>query len=87
MVRESTVVATLDRIERDNRGNDLAVLVFDGGEQLTLPVARLPEGSREGSVLSVTFQLDIDESRRRGDQVRDLQSRLFQDTRDPDEGT
>lgn len=84
---ESTLTATLDRIERDEDGNDLGVLILDGGEQLTLPVARLPEGSREGSVLTIAFQLDVDETQRRRERVRDLQSRLFRDARDPDERT
>jgi len=53
------------------------VLVFDDGQQLVVPLERLPDGTRDGSVLRVRFRLDRDTERERRDEVRDLQRRLF----------
>ena len=77
MTEPRTLSTTLDRIEQDEYGRALAVLVFDDGEQLDLPLERLPSGAREGSVLTISFQLDPDESQRRRAAVRNLQARLF----------
>ncbi|MDI3339384.1 MAG: DUF3006 domain-containing protein [Sphaerobacter sp.] len=71
------LIATVDEIEEGAAGEALAVLVFDDGQQLVVPLERLPDGTREGSVLRVTFRLDRDTERQRRAEVRDLQRRLF----------
>jgi hypothetical protein len=55
----------------------IAVLVFDDGQQLNVPLARLPDGVREGSVLRITFTPDHDIEAERRAEIRRLQQRLF----------
>lgn len=53
----------VDRIEEG-----IAVLIGDNGERLELPLERLPEGAREGSLLRQTengFERDPAEEERR----------------------
>ncbi|MBX5443851.1 DUF3006 domain-containing protein [Sphaerobacter sp.] len=75
--RQDDLIATVDEIEEGESGERLAVLVFDDGQQLVVPLERLPDGTRDGSVLRVRFRLDRDTERERRDEVRDLQRRLF----------
>lgn len=71
------ITATLDRIEQNQDGSESGVLVFDDGQQLTVPLERLPDGCREGAVLQVTWRVDEDATEQRRSRIRDLQSRLF----------
>lgn len=77
MSEPGPLIATIDRIEEGASGEKLAVLVFDDGAQLVLPLERLPHGSADGSVLQVHLQLDPELERQRRNAVRDLQRRLF----------
>jgi hypothetical protein len=74
---ERALIATVDRIELDERGEPLAVLVLDDGQQLVLPLGRLPEGTRKGSVLRLRFEPDPATERERRERIRCLQRRLF----------
>ena len=74
---EGTLYATIDRFETDEAGNHFAVLAFDDGQQLILPVSRLPEGCQDGTVLMVNLTPDHAETERRLQQVKQVQSRLF----------
>lgn len=69
--------ATIDRIERNEQGEPLAVLVFDDGQQLILPLETLPANSKPGDVLDLRFQPDHEEASRRADEIRRLQQQLF----------
>ena len=69
--------ATIDRFEQDAQGNELAVLVFDDGQQLILPVSRLPDGCQNGTVLTVDLTPDPAETERRLERVKQVQSRVF----------
>lgn len=71
------LIATVDEIEENEAGERLAVLVFDDGQQLVVPLDRLPDGTRDGSVLRLRFRLDRRAERRLRDEIRDLQRRLF----------
>lgn len=77
MSAASPIVATVDRIEEGAAGERLAVLVFDDGQQLVVPIERLPDGTRAGSVLRLVFAQDPDEQARRREEIRRLQRRLF----------
>lgn len=69
--------ATIDRIERDQKGRRHAVLVFDDGQQLVLPLDALPPEVRAGQVLRLSFQTDVEETARRAEEIRRLQQDLF----------
>ncbi len=69
--------ATVDRLERDEQGRVLAVLVFDDGQQLVLPAELLPAGARPQRVVDVSFRVDREETARRVDEVDRLQRELF----------
>lgn len=68
---------TIDRIDHDQQGNQLAVLILDDGQQLILPLERLPDGVSEGMVLSADLTVDDGETERRRSAVKRVQSRLF----------
>ncbi len=53
------LTATLDSFE-----GDIAVLIFDDGQRLTVPKQNLP-GFSEGDVISVSFLNDIDSQAQR----------------------
>ncbi len=71
--------ATVDRVVRDQEGVERAVLVFDDGQQLVLPLEMLPPGVRPQQVLSVDFHVDAGETSRRAGRVERLQRELFGD--------
>jgi hypothetical protein len=71
------ILATLDHVETDTNGRALGILVFDDGQQLILPLERLPSGCREGTVLALRFETDESETLDRRETIRDIQSRLF----------
>lgn len=68
---------TVDEIGQDAESNLLATLVTDTGEQVTVPLQLLPEGTRVGDVLQAGFTLDPDERERRRTHISELQRRLF----------
>jgi hypothetical protein len=68
---------TVDDVGLDQDHNSLATLVSDTGQQVTIPLALLPEGTRVGDVLSVGFTLDPEERELRRKKIADLQRRLF----------
>lgn len=70
--------ATVDRIEEDDAGNELATLVFDDGQELIVRREALPAGARESSVLRVNFELDSEAEAERRAAIRKLQRKLFQ---------
>ncbi len=77
MQRRPRLWATVDRIELDRQGRGRAVLVFDDGQQLVLPVEQLPAGARPGQVLTVRMEVDAQETARRASQIERLQRELF----------
>lgn len=68
---------TVDDIGLDQDNNSLATLVSDTGQQVTVPLELLPEGTRVGDVLAVGFTPDPDERELRRKKISDLQRRLF----------
>jgi hypothetical protein len=76
-VEPTELTVTLDHIEQDQQGEQLAVLVFDDSQQLVVPLDRLPDGCQEGTVLTLTFQQNQNETDHRREQIRTLQSRIF----------
>ena len=77
LVSAADLIATIDRIEENEVGEKLAVLVFDDGQELVVPTRQLPHPVRAGAVLRLTFQPDHRlESERRAEITR-LQQKLF----------
>ncbi|MBI4494150.1 MAG: DUF3006 domain-containing protein [Chloroflexi bacterium] len=74
---EQALQVTIDRFERDARGQRLAVLVFDDEQQLVVPQTALPKDSRRGDVLVLTFAPDPEATRTRAERVARLQHELF----------
>jgi hypothetical protein len=68
---------TVDEIAPDADNHDLATLVSDAGDILTVPLALLPPGTRTGTVLTATFARDPEEVTRRRNRILELQRRLF----------
>jgi hypothetical protein len=77
MDAENGLVVTVDRVERDERGEPLAVLVLDDGQQLVVPLRWLPDGTRAGSIFRLHFDPDPATEQERRDAIRRLQQRLF----------
>lgn len=73
----SELRVTIDRVEHDQHGNKLAVLTFDDGQQLNIPLERLPEGASVGMVLQLDLTIDSSETERRRNAIKQVQSRLF----------
>lgn len=69
--------AVIDRIEETETGERLAILAFDDGQHLTVALADLPPGSREGVVLAVAWTIDAAETDRRRSRVYALQHDVF----------
>ncbi|WP_448574870.1 DUF3006 domain-containing protein [Thermomicrobium sp.] len=68
--------ATIDRFEMTEEGQELAVLVFDDGQQLVVPRTALP-WARRGTVLRVTLEQDSEAEQERRSEIERLQRRLF----------
>ncbi|MGM9646660.1 MAG: DUF3006 domain-containing protein [Eubacteriales bacterium] len=68
-MEEKAVFWTVDRIE-----GDIAVIEIAIGKTVNLPLAALPEGTKEGSVLQIT--VDREEEARRKKKTRSLFDRL-----------
>jgi hypothetical protein len=77
MSERIAVRATLDRIVVSEAGKKIGVLVFDDGQQLTVDARCLPGGIAEKEVIRLTFAVDSKETRRRVNQVEQLQRELF----------
>jgi len=77
-MRSASLVATVDRFETSEEGKELAVLVFDDGQQLVVPHALFP-WLRRGMVLRVRFERDEETEEVRRREVSRLQEELFGD--------
>lgn len=75
-----TIRLTVDEIEVDQDGHEIAVLITDAGEQVTAPCTLLPQPASVGSVLTVSFKPEPDVTDSRRSRITDLQRRLFGDT-------
>ncbi len=67
----SLLKGVIDRIEGDK-----AVILVSGGGEMYLPVAKLPGGAGEGSVLGFDITIDRKAEEERKKKVQDLQRRL-----------
>lgn len=77
MASKARLWVTVDRVVRDERGRDQAVLVFDDGQQLVLPIETLPTGAHPQQIIAVDLRIDPDETSRRASQIGKLQQQLF----------
>jgi hypothetical protein len=68
---------TVDEIGPDQDNRLLATLVTDREEILTVPFALLPQGTRTGDVLTLSFTPEPDEREHRRRRIAELQRRLF----------
>jgi hypothetical protein len=68
---------TVDEIEHGPDGERLATLVTDDGDTFVVPCAVLPDGTRDGDVLRVSFEHEADQTEQRRSRISDLQRRLF----------
>ncbi len=69
--------ATFDRVEEDERGEKIAVLLLDDGQELHLPARLLPAAASPQDVLAVTLSMAPQETKRRADEVQRRQQELF----------
>jgi hypothetical protein len=76
-VQSAGIRVTVDEITPDLDDRLLATLVTDNEELLTIPLTLLPEGTRVGDVLTMSFAPEPDEGERRRRHISDLQRRLF----------
>jgi len=77
MTTTSSLRVTLDEISVDAHDIDLASLVTDTGEILTIPLALLPEGSKHGDLFTLRIERHPDETEQRKQRIIELQKRLF----------
>ena len=64
--------AVIDRFE-----GDYAVVLFGDEEmKVDIPKVLLPEGSKEGSWMNVSFELDINETKAREDRIQSKLDKL-----------
>lgn len=77
MSTTSSVRVTLDEISLDAADIDLATLVTDAADILTVPLALLPEGSKRGDLFTLRIERHPDETERRKRRILELQRRLF----------
>lgn len=73
----TSTLLTVDAIDVNADDELLATLISDSGAGFIVPLNLLPAGTREGSVLTVTFELQPDEADQRRRRILDLQKRLF----------
>jgi hypothetical protein len=69
--------ATIDEISEGADGVDLASLVTDDDETITVPAALLPEGADVGDVVAIDMAVDAEQTKQRKAEVAKLQKRLF----------
>ncbi|WP_369425209.1 DUF3006 domain-containing protein, partial [Methanothrix sp.] len=55
---------------------DLAVLITGDGTRFNLPVSLLPEGCREGDVLNLSIERNLEETAQARERVSSLMERL-----------
>lgn len=72
-----SIRVTIDEIEPDQDNVQLATLVSDENDVLTVPLHLLPVGARAGDVLTMTFRQEPDEREQRRMHISDMQRRLF----------
>jgi hypothetical protein len=77
MADDRTLWVTFDRVEEDERGDAIAVLLFDDGQELHLPARQLPSGSTPQQLLALEFRVDLHETERRAEEIRRRQQQLF----------
>ena len=65
--------ASVDRIEEKK----IAVLEFDSGDLVEIPVHLLPDNVQETDVLRITIEQDYDEKNKRLKEIEDLQNELL----------
>jgi hypothetical protein len=76
MSEKSTVqYAVVDEVEEG-----VCVVLFDAGWKLHMKRETLPAGTKEGTVLKVTFEVDAAEQARRVSEIQDIQTRLLNRT-------
>lgn len=68
---------TIDEINTNRDGIEIATLVDADGATVTVPLARLPEGAKVNQVVIASFRLDPDSTAEQARRVRRLQHRLF----------
>ena len=73
------LVATVDRFEVGRDGQQLAVLVFDDGQQLVIPQSLVPWLQR-GMVVRISLERDEMTETQRREEIRRLQEELFGET-------
>jgi hypothetical protein len=73
----SELRVTVDDIDEAAEGEQVARLVTDDEDQIVIPAALLPRGTRRGDVLSMTLARDPDETDRRRSRISELQRKLF----------
>ena len=77
MATAKTTFIVVDEVEEDT-----FVLLIDDGPKIHLERNFLPEGTREGTVLRLTLEIDEEERGKREQEIGDLQERLLKRTRD-----
>jgi hypothetical protein len=65
---------TIDRFEGDRK--QVAVLLADDGAQVNLPKALLPRGVKQGDILSLTIERDVEATRSVAKKTRAVQDEL-----------
>lgn len=75
--QSKAIRVTVDEIGPDQDNRLLATLVTDSEETLTISLSLLPEGTRTGDVLTMTFTPEPDEREQRRRRIAELQRRLF----------
>ncbi|MDI6704528.1 MAG: DUF3006 domain-containing protein [bacterium] len=69
--KKTSVEGIVDRVE-----NGIAVIqMFKGGE-IELPIRNLPNGTKEGNVLKITFTIDRSAETLRRNKIKEMQKRL-----------
>ena len=77
MSQKPRLLATVDRIERDEEGHGRAVLLFDDGQQLVVAEELLPTAAAPQQVVQVELRLDAAETSRRAGEIQQMQRDLF----------
>jgi hypothetical protein len=67
--------AAVDEVEEN-----ICVVLFDAGWKLHMKKETLPPGTKEGTVLKVSFEIDAAEQARRVSEIQDIQTRLLSRT-------
>ena len=65
------VRGVLDRVEEE-----LAVIVLDRGGEIIIPLEQLPEGSKENTVFDIDFRINLEEEKKRLDEIKRIQEKI-----------